>query len=97
MPRRNALDGVSPAALAYRPAAVSRAKRSREWDRRQRSSEDTCQVCYRGIPRELSRRIGFIAEQVGITVSEVARILLEAGMESYERQDFEIVVRGREK
>ena len=97
MPRRDALDWLTPGVLAYRPEAVSRAKRNRSWDRAQRANPETCQVCYRGIPRELSKRINFVADQLGVSVSEVARILLEQGLEGYESGEFEIVVGGRGK
>lgn len=82
--RRNALEGVAPGALAYRPAEVSRAKRDRSWDRAQRADPDVCQIALRGVPRRLNRRMNEIATESGQTVSQVAVQLLEFALAAYE-------------
>ena len=96
MPRRDPLAGGVPADLLYRPGAVSRAKRNRQWDRAQRADGETCQVSYRGIPRGVNARLVEIAERSGTSTSQVARIMLERGLAAYDARDFAIVVEGRE-
>ena len=67
-----------PKLLAHKP---SRAKRNREWEARQR------QVTFRGIPLELNARLNAVAEELGVTVSDVARAFLERGLAAYEQGD----------
>ena len=83
MPRRDALKGLKPGVLAYRPAAVSRAKRDRSWDRAQRANPETCQISLRGVPRVVNERLNEIAAATGWTVSRVAVRLLESGLKAY--------------
>ncbi len=67
-----------PKLLAHKP---SRAKRNREWEAQQQ------QVTFRGIPLELNARLNAVAEELGVTVSEVARAFLERGLQAYEQGD----------
>ncbi|MBC7251739.1 MAG: hypothetical protein H5T62_15865 [Anaerolineae bacterium] len=62
--------------LTRRP---SKAKRNREWERRQR--EERGLVAYRGIPRELQEELKQIAQDLGVTVGEIARVFLEYALE----------------
>ena len=58
--------------------------RDRSWEERQRNAAETTQVSYRGIPRELNERIKTLAQENDLTVSQVARHLLEWGLEEME-------------
>lgn len=82
--------------LAYRPDAVSTAKRDRSWERRQRADAETTQVAYRGIPRDLNASMKEIAAAHGMNVSQVARLFLEYALDEYEAGALEIRSAGRE-
>lgn len=64
----------------------SRAKRRRRWEEEQRAQ----MVTYRGIPPELREGLKRVAAELGITVSEVARLFLEYGLEAYQTGALEI-------
>jgi hypothetical protein len=58
--------------------------RDRGWEERQRKDPKTQQVTYRGIPRALHDSMKELAQTHNLTVSEVARWLLEWGLEELE-------------
>jgi hypothetical protein len=68
--------------LTRRP---SKAKRNREWEYRQRKERGF--VAYRGIPRKLHESLKEIADDLGVPVGEVARALLEYGLEACRKGD----------
>jgi len=76
--------------LAHRPKPKEETGRDRGWEQRQRDDPDTMQVSYRGIPRALNERMKQLAEAHGLTVSEVARQLLELGLEVVENERREL-------
>ncbi len=81
MPRRSIADQVGDEpidALVHRP---SQAKRDRSWEKEHRAAGV---VTYRGIPVELNQRVKEIAEELGVPVGEVARALLEYGVQAFE-------------
>jgi len=61
-----------------------RGKRDRSWEREQRQAPEVCQVSYRNIPRSVRDRIKKIAQGHQVTSDQVARRLLEYGLEQYE-------------
>jgi hypothetical protein len=88
MPRQRPLDRVKDKApaLAQRPEVAKKpTPKKREWDRRQREDPETTQVSYRGIPRELNRRMVEIAEAEGRSVSQVATLFLAVGLAAYDK------------
>ena len=68
---------------AYLPPAESKSARSREWERKQ------AQANYR-IPGELRDRVTRLADELNVTTSDLARFLLEYGLERYEDGEMEI-------
>jgi hypothetical protein len=84
MPRKKLGDVAEQVqGMGYKPKPKG-PKRDRGWEQRQRDDRETTQVSYRGIPRELSQRVKEVAEVADLTVSEVARWLLEWGLEELE-------------
>jgi hypothetical protein len=73
-------------ALAHRPEPKQEPKRDRGWEERQRHDAETMQVSWRGIPRELNDWMKAQAQAHGLTVSEVARRLLEIGLEEVQSE-----------
>lgn len=72
--------------LAHEPRPKQEPGRDRGWERRQRNDPETTQVSYRGIPRALHAEIKGLAQAQGLTVSEVARALLEIGLAEVKRE-----------
>jgi hypothetical protein len=64
--------------------------RDRGWEERQRNDPETRQVTYRGIPRPLHDSIKELAQTHDLTISEVARWLLEWGLEELESERREL-------
>jgi hypothetical protein len=75
MPPLEPVDAM-PGALAKRPG---KAKRNRDWEQAHKVA------AYRGIPPELQARLIEIARAQAVPVGDVARALLEAGLEQYDR------------
>ena len=69
--------------LSRRPA-----KRDRSWEAGQRGAGVV--VTYRGIPAELQGRIKEIAGEHGVKVGELARRLLEYGLDAYESGELQL-------
>lgn len=63
------------------PPPATRKKKSRKWERRKR--REVGQVSYRGIPKELNERVKAVAAELHVTTGDVARALLEYGLEAY--------------
>lgn len=85
MPRRSVSDQIGDEPIEVLTRRPSKAKRNREWERRQ--YEKGLFVAYRGIPRELHESIKEIADDLGVPVGEVARAFLEYGLEACRRGD----------
>lgn len=66
----------------------SKAKRTRTWERQQAA----LMVTYRGIPPELKQAIHAVAQELGITVSEVGRLFLEYSLAAYQSGELEVEV-----
>jgi len=64
-----------PAVLGRRP---SRAKRNRQWERRNKARS------YRYIPDEVHNRIVALARQMHVPTGEIVRALLEYGLKAFE-------------
>ncbi len=80
MNRRNPFEGKAGAEpAAYIPGPASKAKRNREWERKRAGQL----AAYRGIPQDLQESVKAVAAELGVPVGDVARMLLEAGLEAY--------------
>ena len=66
-----------PSALL--PPPPTRAKRNRAWEKK----HNVDLVHYRGVPRNVQEEVIAIASDLGVTVGEVARAMLEHGITSY--------------
>jgi hypothetical protein len=95
MARRDPLEPVQelPGVLAGRPRP--RPKRNRDWDRKR------SKVTY-DLPAGLIERIREIAKELAeahpgatVRVADVARLLLEAGLERYEAGELQVELRPR--
>ena len=84
-------------ALVRKPQEAIRGTKDRSWEYRARHDPETRQVTFRGIPRPAYDRMKEIAVDHDITVSEVARLLLESALEDYEAGMLEFVTEGRGK
>ena len=72
-----------------------RRSRDRGWEERQRQRGV---VTYRGVPNELRDAVNEIAQEQHVSASDVARLLLEAGLAVYQRGEIPldpVLVRGK--
>jgi hypothetical protein len=69
--------------LTHIPPPPSAAKRNRDWERAQQG-DGRVSVTFRRIPVCLRDRINAIAGELYVNRDEVARAILEAGMQAYE-------------
>lgn len=88
MARRNIADQVPTEPVDVLTRRPSRAKRNREWERRKRQAAGF--VGYRGIPPELNAEIKEVAQDLQVTMGDVARAFLECGLEAYRRGDLKL-------
>ncbi len=88
LPRRDVLadaDSEIIDALTHKP----KKGRARPWDRKH---QDTHFSAW-GIPPELQARIKAISDGLGVPIGEVARRLLEGGLDLYDRGDLPMVAK----
>lgn len=93
--KKKQLKNLSPAATAFlrhKPAHLSvTKKRSRDWERDQRTDPEFCQISYRHIRRSVRDRIKVRAQNLGTDAGRLANLLLEYGLSEMDNGNLEIV------